>query len=389
MKNKKRVLFFGPIGNYGGREVEVNIIAKSLEEHYDLSLLCTHDMSQNSFAIRNTSKVSWFIINKEIYEKNLLLRLLAKISKFYNKGKEQSYNYVQNTFNKRIFNLDILIASVIESHIRNADAVLACVQPTSNYLDKAITICNRLKKPIIVRTTGTINIDATDINAIKGASIFLFHSQENANTLLSRLKVTYAIIDQCSLHENSLLKLPINIKKPLTFGYLGRLSAEKGILELLNYFANSEHILYIAGDGPLKSTLKKRIDGLENCSYAGFIESNRICDFLKTIDVLIISSYEESGPLAGIEAMAAGKIIISTRVGAMPERLNATENQFWFSLEDMSTLDNVIEALISSSSENLQLIAIANRENYLTNYSFKQIKEKYIWVVENAITKCA
>ena len=33
----KKVLIFGPIGDFGGRDVEVNIIAKSLNEKYNVS----------------------------------------------------------------------------------------------------------------------------------------------------------------------------------------------------------------------------------------------------------------------------------------------------------------------------------------------------------------
>jgi len=385
MTSKKRILFFGPIGNYGGREVEVNLIAKSLANVYSLSMLSTNYIHKDSFAIKTIKDFKWTQVNKELYSKHLVLRFISFLSKFYNKGKDEPFNYLNNNISKKIVDLEKLTTNIIREHVSKSDVVIACVQLTSLHLDKVIAICKALNKPIILRTTGTIILKNIDLDKIKNASLLLFHSQQNANILLSKLKMPYQIIDQCTLQENKLLKLPINISKPLKFGYLGRLSEEKGILELVDYFSNSEHIFSVAGDGPLKTKVTEAIDKSNNCSYFGFIQSKEISDFLKTIDVLIISSYEESGPLVGLEALASGKIVVSTKVGAMPQRLQNTKNQFWFEITNISTLQKCIERLINLSVDEIQSIGDDNRKNYINNYAYQIIKEQYLSVVEKAI----
>jgi len=47
----KKVLIFGPIGDFGGRDVEVNIIAKSLNGKYNISLLSSIYISDKSYAL--------------------------------------------------------------------------------------------------------------------------------------------------------------------------------------------------------------------------------------------------------------------------------------------------------------------------------------------------
>ena len=99
--------------------------------------------------------------------------------------------------------------------------------------------------------------------------------------------------------------------------------------------------------------------------------------FYKTFDVLVIPSYEESGPLVGLEAMAAGRLIMSTEVGAMPERLQGTENKFWFAVEDAQDFDRVLKRIVSLSLLEVQKIAQANRERYIAHYTREQIQKKY------------
>jgi len=385
MKSKKKVLFFGPIGNDGGREVEVNLIANALKENYDLSILCLRKISEDSFALKNIDNFKWTVINREIYLKNPVIKVLGWFSKFYNRGNNSPFHYIRNGISKRIFNFDRLTDDVIEEQIKKVDIVIACVQLTSIYLDKVIALCNKLKKPIIIRTTGTINLNDVNLESIKGASRFLFHSNQNANILLNKIKVPYSIIDQCTLQEKTLLDLPIDVSKPLRYGYLGRLSEEKGISELAKYFQNCEHKFLIAGEGPLKNEILEIISKNDKCSYFGFVSLGEISSFFKEIDVLIIPSHEESGPLVGLEALAAGKIIISTKVGAMTDRLVETKNQFWININDLNTLESEITKLTTSSTVDLRNIAIENRENYLRNYNFTIIKEQYLSVVKNAI----
>jgi glycosyltransferase involved in cell wall biosynthesis len=79
------------------------------------------------------------------------------------------------------------------------------------------------------------------------------------------------------------------------------------------------HLLFVGG-GALKSELERQIgaSGLQERVHLLGLRSD-IPEVLNAADVFVLSSDYEGNPLAVLEAMAAGKPIISTAVGGVPE----------------------------------------------------------------------
>ena len=105
--------------------------------------------------------------------------------------------------------------------------------------------------------------------------------------------------------------------------FLGRLSPEKGPLELLEAFAQLPHRrarLSVAGQGPLAPALRRRVLelGLQGrVDLLGFV--SRVPELLACHDALVMPSVREGMPMAALEARAAGMPVLATRVGALPE----------------------------------------------------------------------
>jgi glycosyltransferase involved in cell wall biosynthesis len=382
----KKILIFGPIGDFGGREVEVNIMCLALENYYNVKVFSTGSISNHSFALRNTKGTYYSSLNKALYNKYLIIKLLSYISFFKNYCKNKPYHYASNFLVKKFFDLKDKRLKIIHNEISNANLVLLPVQLTSGFLEETISFCKENKIPCLLRTTGTIfNVNESAKSFLKDVTLFVHHSNKNANSLSKFLKHKYTIIDQCSITESELLSIKFSNNKPLIYGFIGRLSEEKKILQVSDFFANSRHDFYIAGEGPLKKILLKTIEKSEQCKYLGYIPVEKIHAFFSKIDVLIIASSEESGPLVGIEAMAAGKMIISTDVGAMKERLENSDKSFWFKWNDLNTLKKAINQLESYSSEELSIISNDMRSLYNNNYSFDFIKKKYLYLVNDYV----
>lgn len=147
---------------------------------------------------------------------------------------------------------------------------------------------------------------------------------------------------------------------------------------MLSTFSKIKNKLIIAGNGDLKNEVDSIVSTTNTILNLGEFKADEIHLFFDKIDVLILPSLEEAGPLVGIEAMAAGKLILSTKVGAMMERLTATKNQFWFDSGDENSLLNLIHKLSLLHSEELNLIREGNRKVYLENYSINSISSNYI-----------
>lgn len=374
---KKKVLILGPIGDFGGREVEVNIISKALKNDFEISMFSTGYMTEKSSALQGLSNVDWGSALKILVKDNFILNLFSKISKIKNKGHLSSEAYINNPASKFFFNLDFLIWKQIEKQLKKKDVVILCVQLTTKFLPEIVNYCHLNNIKCLIRTTGTIRkIEVSEFQFLRKVNLFIHHSEKNANNLNVQIALPYEIIDQCALNEKGLLKLEHEIKRKLRYGYLGRLSEEKGIVGIADFFANKAYDFIIAGEGHQEDEVKEIIKDSTYCTYIGAIENDKICDFFNQIDVLIIASHEETGPLVGLEAMAAGKLIISTKVGAMVDRFSSLKS-FWFNIENVSSLQDRINEIESLKPQEFNLLSIANRVKYEDEYSFHAIALKY------------
>ncbi len=114
---------------------------------------------------------------------------------------------------------------------------------------------------------------------------------------------------------------------PVVIGALCRLDAVKGLDSLIRAVAQASSApapveLRSGGDGPQEPDLRKLASELgvaDQVRFEGFVE-DRVA-FYSSIDIFAITSLAEGGPVTGVEAMAAGLPIVSTPVGAMPDRL--------------------------------------------------------------------
>lgn len=112
--------------------------------------------------------------------------------------------------------------------------------------------------------------------------------------------------------------------------YIGRLSEEKGIQDLIlamRKLKDTTIKLKVLGDGPLRSRVEKEIAqfGLETqVKLLGFQKDVR--PYLIQAAVLVLPSHREGLPLTLIEACCAGKPVIATNVGGIPSLVNHGKN---------------------------------------------------------------
>ena len=107
--------------------------------------------------------------------------------------------------------------------------------------------------------------------------------------------------------------------------YFGRLSEEKGLSVLVEAARETPEILYrIVGDGPLKKNLQLLITNykLQNVSLEGFQTGEKLRKLIEEARVIVVPSvWYENYPLSILEAKAAGKVVIASEIGGIPEML--------------------------------------------------------------------
>ena len=135
-------------------------------------------------------------------------------------------------------------------------------------------------------------------------------------------------------------------------GYIGRLSKEKGIWTLIHAM---EHVhgpvLKIAGTGPEESAIREYIEkkGVQNVQLLGFLSGEARDEFLRNCMFTIMpSEWYEMFPMVLLEAWAAGKPVIGSRLGATADLIEEGRTGLLFEPGDPLDLTQKIENLYSS-----------------------------------------
>lgn len=141
---------------------------------------------------------------------------------------------------------------------------------------------------------------------------------------------------------------------PRKFGYLGRLSPEKGIHDLLEayeiYRASSADpwALHVAGAGPLSSEL----DRYQTVVQSGFVQPAELSAWMKAIGCLVVPSRSEPWGVVISEAAWAGLPIIATDAcGAVPHLVHDFANGRIAYAGDVRSLAECMAYVASQSDE--------------------------------------
>jgi len=114
--------------------------------------------------------------------------------------------------------------------------------------------------------------------------------------------------------------------QPTCFAYLGRLVTEKGLLVLLRasrelLFSGHNFQLRIVGDGPERSNLENlaREYGLaDRVQFVGSVPAQDVPRALQGVAAIVMPSVcEDVAPLAAMEQMMAGRLLIASDIGGL------------------------------------------------------------------------
>ena len=143
----------------------------------------------------------------------------------------------------------------------------------------------------------------------------------------------------------------------IVFGYVGRLVPIKDLPTLVLAFARllettPDAYLLMAGDGPVRPLLARMIAerGLgERVRLLGWRED--LASVAATFDVCVIASRNEGTPVAVIEAMAAGRPVVATRVGGVPDIVEDGETGILVPPGDVDALAGAMARLARDPAE--------------------------------------
>lgn len=110
-------------------------------------------------------------------------------------------------------------------------------------------------------------------------------------------------------------------------------------------------------------------------TFHGWVGQNVILNYLNNSDILVMTSMVETLPMVIAEAMAAGKVVVSSDVGGVPNMITHKKNGFIFSLNHPNYLYEILKTLYDNHYL-MQSISMEARKFAHDSYHHHSVAQK-------------
>lgn len=175
-------------------------------------------------------------------------------------------------------------------------------------------------------------------------------------------------------------------------GIVARLSIEKDHATLISACRllkerGRSFCLVIIGDGPLRNTLKEKVNHLHLDEYIHFMGMRYdIPILMRDLDIFVLSSITEGISLTLLEAMSCSIPVVATEVGGNPEVVIDCETGYLVPARNPELLAEKIEDLL----ENLTLrnrMGQAGRERVIETFSLSRAADQYFSLYQEILNE--
>ncbi len=358
-------------------------------------------LKENGYNVRTYERS-----NAELEKTNLLGKIDSVINIHWSKQTIEEVGHLMDDFKPDILhvhNYKFLITPSIfkAAKIRGIKTVLTLhnyrlMVPCGNFMTKDGVVC---EKCLLGNSRNILIKRCSQGSIIKSYLQYRLHTKTKykLNQLIG-LVDTYIVLSQFAKEKliisgvpEPIIKVKPNFVKDSTFDlvkkheravFVGRLSFEKGVLDLINKWEGIDYPLSIIGSGPLEKELKSIASKNPNIQFHGAMNNKDVLEFLSSSSFLVFPStlYETFG-LTIIEAFSLGLPVLASNLGPRSEIISSGVNGFLYNIGDFEDFQKKAEILIKDISLRLEL-GVRARESYERKYSrvenFKSLSNLYI-----------
>jgi glycosyltransferase involved in cell wall biosynthesis len=178
---------------------------------------------------------------------------------------------------------------------------------------------------------------------------------------------------------------------PRSILFIGRLTEIKGLDVLLKALEGIGNVvLTIAGEGPLRRDLERMSRDLSvRASFAGRVTAAERQALLEKCDAVVIPSREladgrcEGTPVVCLEAMAAGRLVIASRVGGLAEVITDGHDGLLFDAEDHRMLGEKL--MMALADDSLRERIATNGRRAIESYNWTAIGARFIRILNDSL----
>ena len=131
-----------------------------------------------------------------------------------------------------------------------------------------------------------------------------------------------------------------NAQRQDYYCYVGRLSQEKGVTDMLEAASRLPYRLKVAGGGPLEAELREKYASCPNIEFLGMLDAQGVVNVLTAAKLSVIpSQWYENNPLSVVESLCAGTPVAGSQIGGIPELIDSSNGVTFqpFNQEALST----------------------------------------------------
>jgi len=173
---------------------------------------------------------------------------------------------------------------------------------------------------------------------------------------------------------NAIASEYFNIRRkvePGLFLYAGRIANGKGLVELLSAVAsldNERVRLVLAGATPdpeyerMLRMEAKRLGVSQKVQFAGLLDEPALTAEFARAQALILPSHQETAPMVVQQAMAAGLVVVATRVGGIPYQIVDGRTGLLFDVGDATRLGSHLARILAEPGYGEELGQEAKRD---------------------------
>jgi glycosyltransferase involved in cell wall biosynthesis len=137
-------------------------------------------------------------------------------------------------------------------------------------------------------------------------------------------------------------------------------------------------------DAKFAAQVRAAAENSAHLQYRETVGHQDALGLIQETDVMLCTSFDETGPLVLIEAMALGKTILSTKVGVVGENLVADEDALFIEPGDAIALAGAIQRLVQTPYL-LRKLASNARNAYTRFFGLDRFGAEFLAAVQEAI----
>jgi glycosyltransferase involved in cell wall biosynthesis len=161
-------------------------------------------------------------------------------------------------------------------------------------------------------------------------------------------------------------------------GWVGRMTSIKRLPDVLEAFKRLRELgveatLCLVGDGPDREAAERQAKELGIARHViGLGYQRDVSPYYALFDALVLTSANEGTPVVAIEALAAGRPVVATRVGGVPDVVSDGEDGFLVEVGDVDGIAGKL-AQLARDPELRRRFGDRGRERVLPRYRVERL----------------